>query len=300
MMLTALADVARAAGLKVVEVDGWKTRGHGPQVGVQTITCHHTANGGAAGNAPSLQTVIHGRSDLPGPLSHYVLAKDGTVYVVAAGKCYHAGVSSQTRFTNEYAIGIEAEADGVPGHPGDWPAVQMDAYHRLCRALQLHYGLSVDDVRGHKETCSPAGRKSDPDFDMPSFRAAVANTNLTTNSTPPEDDMKWTDQVKLTDVDARIWGGDYKAGDEVSFGLMVRYPTLARKLDSEFTDFAKAQAKANAAIVAKLDALVAAVGAITAASPAGITEAFKTGIQNFDEAVKNIDVTFTTSNDPTA
>lgn len=44
-----------------------------------------------------------------------------------------------------------------------------------------------------------------------------------------EKDMQWGDKVKLTATDAKVWGGAYKEGDEVTVGLMVRYPTLARK-----------------------------------------------------------------------
>ncbi len=32
-----------------------------------------------------------------------------------------------------------------------------------------------------------------------------------------EDDMKWTDQVKLTSTDAKIWGKPYKEGDKITF-----------------------------------------------------------------------------------
>ena len=39
---TWLADVLRAEGCKVVEVDGWKTRGHGAMSGVRGVMIHHT------------------------------------------------------------------------------------------------------------------------------------------------------------------------------------------------------------------------------------------------------------------
>ena len=37
MMLTDLADVLRAAGLKVQEIAGWTTRGHGQMTDVEAI-----------------------------------------------------------------------------------------------------------------------------------------------------------------------------------------------------------------------------------------------------------------------
>ncbi|WP_409186735.1 N-acetylmuramoyl-L-alanine amidase [Amycolatopsis sp. VS8301801F10] len=169
MYLTALATIARSAGLRVVEQPGWTTRGHGQMSGVKAVVCHHTA-GPAAGNAPSIRVVQNGRADLAGPLAHYVLGRDGTVYVVAAGLCWHAGAVLNNAWSNNYSIGIEAEATGTAA----WPEEQLDAYARLCRALCTAYGLPVSAVLGHKEVCSPRGRKSDPNFDMGAFRARIA------------------------------------------------------------------------------------------------------------------------------
>lgn len=187
MWLTNLADVARSAGLAVIEQPGWRTRGHGPQTDVDTIVCHHTA-GPATGNAPSLDVVQNGRSDLAGPLSHFVLARDGLVYVVAAGLCYHAGAVKLTTYSNAHAIGIEAEGTGT----ASWPEVQMVAYAKLCKALMRAFGLSISDVLGHKEVCSPVGRKSDPNFDMSAFRTRVATSTLGDEDMPLSDaDKDW-------------------------------------------------------------------------------------------------------------
>lgn len=178
MMLTDLADACRKSGLKVVEVDGWKGRGHGPMSSVDTIACHHTATSAkAAGNYPSLGIVRDGRSDLPGPLAQLGLGRDGTVYVIAAGVCYHAGATFEKRQDNWHAIGIEAEHDGL----SPWPAAQQNAYIRLCAALCEHYGLAADRVLGHKEIATPLGRKVDPNFDMPAFRRDVALRRQTEN-----------------------------------------------------------------------------------------------------------------------
>lgn len=167
-MLTDLADAARASGLPVVEESGWRTRGHGAMGAVQSIVCHHTA-GPARGEAPSLAVVRDGRPDLEGPLSHLVLARSGTVHVVAAGLCWHAGPTFQPWQANAHAIGIEAEATGKD----PWPDVQYKAYVRLCRALADHYRVPYARVLGHKEVAKPTGRKSDPNFQMGAFRAAI-------------------------------------------------------------------------------------------------------------------------------
>lgn len=183
MILTDLATACRKSGLKVVEVDGWRTRGHGEMTAVETIVCHHTATSKTApGDYPSLSIVRDGRSDLPGPLSQLGLGRSGTVYVIAAGVSWHAGETFSEAQDNWHAIGIEAEADGL----STWPAAQVDAYARLCAALCDHYNLDPSRVQGHKEVAAPKGRKVDPNFDMANFRRQVA--------TIKEDDLPFTEK----------------------------------------------------------------------------------------------------------
>lgn len=176
MMLTNLADILRGAGLKVVEVPGWKTRGHGQMAGVRGVLWHHTATAAsAAGDYPSQNIVTNGRSDLPGPLANLGLGRSGTWYVIAAGLAYHAGTGSHpavgTNNGNSYLIGIEAEHPGTPGHP--WPAVQLDSYRRGTAALLKAFGLGSDRCIGHKEWAP--NRKIDPyGLDMNAERRYVA------------------------------------------------------------------------------------------------------------------------------
>ena len=175
-MLTDLADILRNAGLTVIEVSGWKTRGHGVMSSVKGILAHHTA-GAATGDYPSLNIVRDGRPDLEGPLSQLGLARSGTWYVIAAGRSYHAGKTvDDSIFGNSNAIGIEAEGTGIPstntGH-AYWSEVQYQSYIRGVKALQAAYGIPTAHVLGHKEAAVPAGRKPDPNFSMDEFRAAL-------------------------------------------------------------------------------------------------------------------------------
>jgi len=175
-MLVDLASILRNAGLNVVEVSGWKTRGHAKMSSVKGILVHHTA-GPAKGDFPSLATVRDGRSDLLGPLSQLGLSRSGTWYVIAAGLSYHAGKTiDDSIYGNANAIGVEAESTGVPadatGHKY-WPEVQWQSYVRGVKALQAAYGVPTAHVLGHKEAASPAGRKADPNFSMAEFRAAL-------------------------------------------------------------------------------------------------------------------------------
>lgn len=77
LMVTDLADILRNAGLNVVEVSGWKTRGHGQMNTIKSIIVHHTA-GPATGDFPSLQIFRDGRSDLSGPLYQLGLGRTET------------------------------------------------------------------------------------------------------------------------------------------------------------------------------------------------------------------------------
>ncbi len=112
--LTWLPDVLRAAGLPVVETAGWQTRGHGDVGTIKGVICHHTA-GPKAGIYPSLGVVTKGRPDLAGPLCNLGLGRDGTWYIVAAGKASHAGggLWQGVHNGNMEMIGIEAENTGV-------------------------------------------------------------------------------------------------------------------------------------------------------------------------------------------
>lgn len=168
MMLTDLAQVLRDAGLRVIEQSNWKTRGHGPQSTVSSVVVHHTA-GAATGENPSLRTVRDGRPGLGGPLAHILVGRSGTWYVVAAGKCWHAGATREPWQANEHSLGIEAEGTGRD----TWPSMQMDSIVKGTRALADHYRVPYAKVLGHKEVCRPAGRKIDPNFSMGEFRSRL-------------------------------------------------------------------------------------------------------------------------------
>lgn len=237
MYLADLADACRKSGLRVVEQPGWKTRGHGDVYGVRSIICHHTA-GPATGEAPSLGVVTNGRPGLAGPLAQLVLGRSGTVYVVAAGLCYHAGATFEAWQGNAWAIGIEAEATGRD----HWPTVQYAAYVKLCRALADHYGVPYDRVRGHCEVAAPLGRKTDPNFSMAAFRAAV--------SAPQEDPIMWEDIV--TNMN----------GDRVQ-AIQVLNGVERRTADAQ---------NAVARVEDKVNALTAAVGALVPGSVVELPE----------------------------
>lgn len=170
--LTWLPPVLLGAGLKVAPQPGWQTRGRGDVGPTLGVMCHHTA-GPLQGIMPSLGVITDGRSDLPGPLAQLGLGRDGTYFVVAAGRANHAGPGTWQGVSsgNTNFIGIEAENAGTGAD--SWPSVQMDAYHRGVAAILTKIGAGAIMCCGHKEYATPLGRKSDPNFDMHAFRAEV-------------------------------------------------------------------------------------------------------------------------------
>jgi N-acetyl-anhydromuramyl-L-alanine amidase AmpD len=159
-------------GVKVKKVKGWESRGSGT-FDPRGIIFHHTASSPAGGNAPALGICTHGRSDLPGPLCHFLVGRDGTVYFVAKGRANHAGEGGPLRGIprdsgNTYTFGVEVENSGV-GEP--WPEKQKEAIATLYAVLLKRIKRTPYRLFGHKEWTS---RKIDPaGIDMGAFRKRV-------------------------------------------------------------------------------------------------------------------------------
>ena len=173
-----LPEVLTRAGLKVAEVPGWEDRGWRGDVGrIFGVICHHTGVNSRK-NMPTLRSLINGRaaepglSAIPGPLAQLGLGRDGTFFIVAAGRANHAGTGKFRTITNGNSnlIGIEAENTGQ-ANDLPWPTVQMDAYQRGVAAILKHIGQGPEFCIGHKEWTT---RKDDPTFAMDEFRSRVA------------------------------------------------------------------------------------------------------------------------------
>ena len=171
--LTWLPDVLKIAGLKVSVVPGFENRGSGDVGRIFGVICHHTV-GPKTGNMPSLNTLINGRPGIPGPLAQLGLGRDGTYFVIAAGRANHAGkgLFRGVRNGNSNFIGIEAENTGLKTDL-PYPEVQMDAYHRGVAAILKHIGQGKEFCAAHREYAKPEGRKIDTLFDMNAFRSTV-------------------------------------------------------------------------------------------------------------------------------
>jgi N-acetylmuramoyl-L-alanine amidase len=165
----------RGAGVTVVEHPGWRThnRNHVGEWGpVNGVMIHHTVS---SGTASSVELCYNGYAELPGPLCHGVIAKDGSVHLVGNGRANHAGGGDPNvlkavideRYTtnppdthqhqgsagavdgNAHFYGFECINLGDGKDP--WPAVQVSAITKVAAALCRAHGWSEKSVIGHSE-----------------------------------------------------------------------------------------------------------------------------------------------------
>ncbi|TQK29362.1 N-acetylmuramoyl-L-alanine amidase [Arthrobacter sp. SLBN-53] len=187
-----LADVVRPAVSKFVEYPGWKTRGHGDFKDIRGIMVHHT------GGRASAASIANGRPDLPGPLSQFHIARDGTITLICVGVAWHAGMGSYTwlptNMGNWHLIGIECEGPVTPGiGPGNqhierWPDVQVIALRNLCAAILLKLRFGSDRLIGHKDYAGRAQGKWDPwNMDVTGWLAGEVDKDMRGFVFPGED-----------------------------------------------------------------------------------------------------------------
>ncbi|MEV4334697.1 peptidoglycan recognition family protein [Streptomyces sp. NPDC049597] len=197
-LLTAL----RNEGLRVVEYRDWRThnRNHvGPWAPVHGVMVHHTVT---SGTESSVELCYNGYSQLPGPLCHGVIAKDGTVYLVGNGRANHAGLGDDDVLRAVIAESAlppddEANTDGNRHFYGfecinlgdgqdPWPAAQLEAIEQAAAAICRAHGWTHRSVIGHLEW--QPGKVDPRGFTMASMRERIA---VRLASAPPseEDDM---------------------------------------------------------------------------------------------------------------
>lgn len=178
-----VADVARLLrewGYDVREVAGWQDRGRGSMTTRGRIE-HHTAGG--SGNAPSLRVVVYGRSGLRNSLSRYYVARDGTIYLVARRKSWHAG--SGSKGTNGTLSGTEAEHSGDPGE--SWSQASLAAQAAISAAECAVFGIDPGDVWDHREH-APSRKPDRVNVDSHGWRDRVRRV-LDGTDTDSEEDL---------------------------------------------------------------------------------------------------------------
>ncbi|MEV6226834.1 N-acetylmuramoyl-L-alanine amidase [Saccharopolyspora shandongensis] len=223
-----LADVLRAADLRVVETDGWKTRtASGPQPRPLGVLNHHTATPASyARAAPTVQMCIDGRPDLDGPLCHAVIGYDGTVHLIAAGRANHAGKARASGPNpagdgNTLYVGFEWDYHGVNQSPSP---EQYDAAVRATRAVLAKLGRPADAARGHRET-SVTGKIDPGRVDLDQFRRDVAAAN------PQEDsDLTPEQAAQLSRIENELLGPRGDRGQIQGWGTATGPRTVVAML----------------------------------------------------------------------
>lgn len=157
LVLDWLPDALRAAGLTVVTVDGWETRGADAFDAFDAVTWHH--DGSPPGASPNVPGYIAGQVDDGKPGANCWVGLNGWWHIIAAEVTFHAGAVLPGKPGNRRSIGVET--DHTTGEP--WSGVVLlDSLRRGTAAIFDHLHHDDTALEFHKTVCSPAGRKLDP------------------------------------------------------------------------------------------------------------------------------------------
>ncbi|URM86620.1 LysM-like peptidoglycan binding protein [Streptomyces phage Spelly] len=190
-------------GIKYKEVKSWETHNRnskGAWGGMNGFIWHHTGADVASASADEYagSTLYNGLSTLPGPLCHFGLAPDGTVYLVGWGRANHAGGGDPTvlnHVINEDYSGqlkpTRGNANGVDGNAHFYGVEIMysgshkmtDAQYKtalkLSAAILDFHKWTEKSVIGHGEWSNDKwdpGYASGKIMDMTRVRSDVADT----------------------------------------------------------------------------------------------------------------------------
>ncbi|MGH2962312.1 MAG: hypothetical protein ACRDL3_08985 [Solirubrobacterales bacterium] len=227
-------------GLDFRTVKGWRTRGSSSFFPRGSVN-HHTAGASrAAGVHPSLGVLIHGRSDLPGPLCQVSMDYNGRFYVVAAGRANHAGLpdgGSWRGLTGNTTVwGLEIE------HPGTFP-LEPERYELACRCHAALISGTVDESKVGQHWEWAPSRKIDlfspSTLDPDHFRSRVAHHLANPGE---EDDMLLTNE-DVNRIANAVWRrdipGDGQMGDIQAQTHMKRQTLADRRIEAALAALAK-------------------------------------------------------------
>ena len=203
---TWLADELRKAGVRVVEVFGWKSRGS-DSFNPVGVTWHATAGSRTSSAQGEVNVILNGSTSAPPPIAQIMLYRDGTAYVCAAGRCNHNKVGwagPNKGLGNTSLIGIEMANDNR-GEP--FPAMQLEAARVITAVIFRRLGTDPRKrLAAHFEHQPAKGRpagetstKTDPlGLSMSGARAAVYEYVT----------KGWQDEMETTDLDKALRDGD--------------------------------------------------------------------------------------------
>lgn len=205
-------------GVHHIEIDGWSTHnraGHGTWGPVNGFIWHHTGTDVSNAKKYAAGTLYDGWTSLPGPLCHFSIGTDGTVYLVGWGRANHAGGGDPAVLAHVIAEDYTGQlhptrgnSNGVDGNAHFYgveiqysgshqmAAAQYAAARRLSAAILDFHGWTERSVIAHGEWSSD---KWDPGYapskimSMSGVRADVAAT-LKAGPTQ-EDNMPTVDEI---------------------------------------------------------------------------------------------------------
>lgn len=261
MTTTQLLAQLKKWGIKYVEVKSWETHNRnvaGSWSDLRGFIWHHTGadTSNPAGYASSI--LYNGLSNLPGPLCHFGLAPDGTVYLVGWGRANHAGGGDPVvlqKVTDENYTGqlkpTKGNSNGVGGN-GYFYGVEImysgshkmtDAQYKtalkLSAAICEFHGWSEKSCIAHGEWSSDKwdpGYASGKIMDMVKVRSDIKATMAggTTPVPPPtttpttgthtvkDNDTLWSISQKydVSVADLRAWNG--LKSDTLTIGQILK------------------------------------------------------------------------------
>lgn len=147
--------------------------------------------------------------------SHYLVGADGTIWrlVDESKKAWHAGLSfwRGQRDINVPSVGIEIDNDGT----SPFPAVQMEAVQKLCRAIMMRHGIKPQNVIAHSDIAP--GRKPDPGW-LFDWKGLAANG---VGVVPAPTAQDYSASASWSNNDARAAMTRYGWTTDVAFGVAM-------------------------------------------------------------------------------
>lgn len=245
-------------------VSGWETRGSDAFSPVG-MTWHATAGSATSTAQAEVNVLLTGSATAPAPIAQFMAARDGVLWVVAAGKCNHNkvgwdGPNEGLGNTNLWGIEIHNDNRGQA-----YPAAQLKTVRRFTAALFEQ--MKADPRRrlaGHYEhqpyATRPAGEgstKSDPyGIKMVDERALVYKIMREELGMDPKE---FVSELLNTELgDPMTAGESHKVGDYIRYNRLDTRREIETALTKILTDADKTQSaiEALAAQLAEIKALL--------------------------------------------
>jgi hypothetical protein len=183
----------KLAGLTVEYQPGWDSKGinpftSGPWAGV---LLHHTANGGAKGDHPSLYWMMNNQY-APVRAAHFLIGRSGKIMCTSGSGAYHAGAGGPLKLGSHYIAPTQGNAPRTDAKVTDVDGLtpqQVDAATKLTVALLDLMGLGVKNVIRHRDwtdggfdgnpVLPTKGRKNDVLQPLSFWRRRIRRAQLT-------------------------------------------------------------------------------------------------------------------------